>query len=129
MHTILVLEDDKLFQAVIHKKFDDFGWTMLPARSVVQAREYLANFPEIDAIWVDHFLLGNGDGLQFVSELKGNAAWKNLPVFVVSGSNDPNQEQSYIQLGVEKYYTKSEHRLDELIDDIKRVLDAPSFVA
>jgi hypothetical protein len=38
---------------------------------------------------------------------------------VVSNTATQEKVQSYISLGVDKYYTKADYRLDAIIEDIK----------
>lgn len=48
--------------------------------------------------------------------------WKDVPIFVVSNTASADKVQSYLQLGVNKYYTKADYRLDDIIKDIKTFL-------
>lgn len=45
--------------------------------------------------------------------------WKKIPIFVVSNSEGSKTIKAYVELGISKYYVKSNHRLDEIIKDIK----------
>ena len=81
--------------------------------------KYLESLERVDAIWLDHHLLGKEDGLDFVKKFKANGGkWNKIPVFVVSNAASPKTIQAYIKAGVSKYYVKSDHRLDEIINDI-----------
>ena len=139
--TILVIEDERPLLEVVNDKLEKSGFGVIAARSVDQvfnakleknglgiisarsirqALNYLENLAQIDAIWLDHNLLGKEDGLDFLKKFKANGGqWKKIPIFVVSNSEGPKTIQSYVNLGVSKYYVKSNHRLDEIIDDIK----------
>lgn len=142
--TILVIEDEKPLLEVINDKLEKSGFGVIAARSVEQAFNakleknslgavtvqsieqalmYLESLERVDAIWLDHHLLGNEDGLAFVKKFKANGGrWKKIPIFVVSNAASPKTVQSYIQSGVSKYYVKSNHRLDEIISDIESFL-------
>ena len=63
---------------------------------------------------------------QSVTNLKGNDNYKKIPVFVVSNTASPDKVQSYMRLGVNKYYVKAEHRLDEIIEEIHKYLANPT---
>ncbi len=139
--TILVIEDERPLLEVVNDKLEKNGFGVIAARSVDQvfnaklennglgiisaqsirqALDYLKNLAQIDAIWLDHNLLGKEDGLDFLKKFKANGGeWKKIPIFVVSNSEGAKTIQSYVDLGVSKYYIKSNHRLDEIIDDIK----------
>lgn len=139
--TILVIEDERPLLEAINAKLINSGFNVISARSVEeafnanikkddigaitidsieQALDYLENLERVDAIWLDHHLLGDENGLDFVKKFKANGGrWNKIPVFVVSNAANPKTIKSYIRSGVSKYYVKSDHRLDEIIKDIE----------
>ncbi len=120
--TILEIEDERPLLEAIKKKLELSGFSVLTARSVEQTHEYTKDVENIHAIWLDHYLLGKENGLDLVAQLKADESTKNLPIFVVSNTASPDKVQSYMHLGVTKYYTKSNFRLDQIIDNIKESL-------
>ncbi len=142
--TILVLEDERPLLEAITAKLQKSGFGVTTARSVEQAFnakldgngegvltvdslaraiQYLEELEQIDAVWLDHSLLGDEDGLDFVKKFKGNGGeWKKIPVFVVSNNENNTTVKAYMSAGVSKYYIKSNHRLDEIVKDIDRSL-------
>lgn len=122
--TILVMEDEKPLLEVIKAKLEAGGFTVVTARAVEQAMGYLKEGVKIDAIWLDHYLLGKESGLDFVAQLKADGTnWKQIPIFVVSNTASPDKVKSYLRLGVNKYYTKVDHSLGQIIADIKGFLE------
>lgn len=122
-HTILVIEDERPLLEAIKTKLNISNFSTLTARSVAEALAYLSSEQNVDAIWLDHYLLGQENGLDLVAQLKaGDSPWKKIPIFVVSNTASSDKVQSYIQLGVNQYYTKSDYRLDDIISDIKNFL-------
>ena len=144
--TILVIEDERPLLEVVNAKLEKSGFGVIAARSVdqvfnanleknalgiissqtiQQALEYLGDLEEVDAIWLDHNLLGKEDGLDFVKKFKANGGrWKNVPIFVVSNTGNPKTIQSYVNLGISKYYIKSNFKLDQIIKDIQSSFDS-----
>jgi CheY-like chemotaxis protein len=142
--TILVIEDERPLLEAISAKLEINGFTVIAARSVEQAfnanlkksdgnaltihsieeaLKYLESLERVDAVWLDHHLIGKEDGLDFVKKFKANGGkWRKVPVFVVSNAASPKTIKSYITTGVRKYYIKSDHRLDEIIKDITSAL-------
>ena len=120
---ILVVEDENSLLGIIKEQLELNGFTVATARTVEEAIGQINAFKKVDAIWLDHYLLGEDSGLDFVIKLKENDKWKKIPVFVVSNSGSVDVMQSYMQLLVAKYYVKAEHRLDEIISEIKLFLD------
>ena len=143
--TILVIEDERALLSVINAKLEKSGFEVITARSVdqvfnsnfekknpddisirtiTQALDYLSNLATVDAIWLDHNLLGKENGLDLVVKLKANGGqWKKIPIFVVSNTENPETIQSYLDLGKSTYYVKSNHRLDTIIGDIHSFFD------
>jgi DNA-binding response OmpR family regulator len=143
--TILVIEDERPLLEAINAKLEKNGFRVLSSRSVEQAfgaklvkndlgvitvhtieqaLMYLETLEQVNAIWLDHHLLGKESGFDFVKKIKANSGrWKKIPIFVVSNAASPKTVKSYIDAGVSKYYVKSDHRLDEIIEDIKSFLD------
>ena len=127
--TILVVEDERPLVKAIKMKLEKNDFAVVTARTIDQALQYLEDIPGIDVIWLDHYLPGKKTGLDFVAQLKSpKSKWANIPIFIVSNTASPNNVQSYIRLGVTKYCVKSDHRLDEIIGDIKSFLSNPKKI-
>jgi DNA-binding response OmpR family regulator len=122
--TVLVLEDEIPLQNAIKIKLGKSGFDVVTARTVDQAKNHLADIEGIDVIWIDHYLLGRETGLDFVAEVKNNPKWKKIPIFVVSNTASPDKIKAYLGLGINRYYTKSDFKLDTIIDEIKNILDS-----
>lgn len=123
MKTILVLEDEKPLADAISKKISLCGCEAVTARTVDQGVDYLEELPRIDAIWLDHYLLGKENGLDFVAKVKNDDRWKKIPIFAVSNTASPDKVQSYLQLGVEKFFTKSNYKLEDILNEIKKAME------
>lgn len=121
--TILVLEDELPLMKAIRIKLESAGFDVVTSRSVQQALNTMEDVEKIDAVWTDHYLLGNDTGLDFVSKMKSDPRWKDIPVFVVSVTASPHNVESYSSLGVKKFYTKHEYRIDDIIADMNSKLN------
>lgn len=123
--TILVVEDEQPLSRAITGELQKRGLHTVSARTADQALDYLKTLEKIDVVWLDHYLLGNRSGLELIAELKSeNSQWKDIPVFVVSNSVTDEKIQTYIELGATKYFVKSTHRLNEIIDDVLKHYEA-----
>ncbi|MBP9802580.1 response regulator [Patescibacteria group bacterium] len=123
-YNILVVEDERPLLEAIKTKLNISGFNTLSSRSVAEALSYLTTENNISVIWLDHYLLGQDNGLDLVAQLKDeDSPWKEIPIFVVSNTASSDKVQSYIQLGINQYYTKSDYRLDDIIADIKNFLN------
>jgi DNA-binding response OmpR family regulator len=144
--TILVIEDERPLLEIVNEKLLEKGFGVITARSVdqvfnamldknglgviaatniKQALDYLENLEHVDAIWLDHNLIGKENGIDFVKKFKANGGrWNKIPIFVISNTESSETIESYVDLGVSKYYVKSNHKLDEIIKDINNSLDS-----
>lgn len=124
--TVLLVEDEKPLLEIIKTGLEANGFNVFPARTMEQAYSYLGLGGSADAIWLDHYLLGEESGFDFVTELKapGNP-WEHTPIFIVSNTANPDTFQAYTNLGISKYYIKAEHKLESIINEIKSFLNNP----
>ncbi len=123
-YTILVIEDELPLQDAIRIKLENIGLRVVTARSVKQALSYLEELETVDVIWLDHYLLGQANGLQFVTTIKNEQSkYRTIPIFVVSNSIGQDKIATYIKLGVDKYYTKTDFTLAEIIADVRQAVE------
>ena len=115
---ILVVEDENSLRKAISVSLKKHQYEVLMATSADEAINALSANGKVDAIWLDHYLLNNETGLDFLQKMKTQELWKDIPVFVVSNSVDDNKVNSYYVMGIEKYYIKAENSLDTIIVDI-----------
>ncbi len=139
--TILIIEDERPLLKVIQDKFEKGGDRVITSRnverafatdiaegplgtislsSIERALSHLADLGKVDAIWLDHNLLGTENGVDFVIRLKANGGqWKTIPIFVVSNAADETVKAAYAKLGVHQYYVKAEHKLEDIVKDVR----------
>ncbi len=120
--TVLVVEDEIPLQNAIRSKLEKSNYLVVTARSVEQAIKHLRVVKDIDIVSLDHYLLGKENGLDFLTKVKNHNKLKNIPIFVVSNTASSEKVNSYLQLGIEKYYTKSDFRLDQIIGAMNQSL-------
>ncbi|HEU0085632.1 MAG TPA: response regulator [Candidatus Paceibacterota bacterium] len=122
--TILVVEDERPLLEAIKRKLELNGFSVVTARSTEQAYSYIEDIGKIDAVWLDHYLLGKESGLDFVARCKAEGSGcKDIPIYVVSNTASADKVQSYLRFGITKYFVKAEHRLDEMIKEIRLHLE------
>lgn len=119
---ILVLEDEKPLSRVIQAKLEKTGFHSYMAQSVEEGQRLLNKIKDIDAIWLDHYLLGEEDGLSFAKECKRDSKYKDIPIFLVSNTASQEKILQYRHLGVNKCYLKAETQLNRVIQEISSFL-------
>lgn len=122
-NTVLIIEDEVVLIKVIKMRFEMEGFDVQSARSVQEAFEILKKNPTISVIWLDHYLLGKETGLDFVSKLKEDERLSKIPIYVVSNTASNEKFNSYIKLGVNNYFVKSDFKLETIVKEIKESLD------
>jgi len=122
---ILVLEDERPLLQAIKIKLEKSGFEVVSSRNVEQAKIHINEILKVDVIWLDHYLIGKGDGLDFIAWCKEgtNNKCNQIPIFVVSNTVSSDKVASYIKLGATKYYVKSNHKLDEIVQEIHKSLE------
>ena len=61
--TILAIEDEKPLLDAIRIRLENMGFRALTARSIEEAIGKLQSGERVDAIWLDHYLIGQENGL------------------------------------------------------------------
>lgn len=116
--TVLVVEDERPLATAITKKLQISGFETALATSVKDAVKLL-KVQRIDAIWLDHYLFGDANGIDFVRLIKARDDWRHIPIYAVSNTAGDDKVKAYLKLGINNYYVKSNHRLDEIIAAIQ----------
>lgn len=123
--TVLVVEDEKGLASAVKDALTINGFEVIGAKSADEAAKQLKVAGKVDAIWLDHYLMGSASGLDFVIELKSHSEWCKIPVFIVSNTASQQNVHSYIRLGVTNYYTKADYDIGQIISDLKFTLNNP----
>ncbi|MEI6228430.1 MAG: response regulator [Candidatus Saccharibacteria bacterium] len=116
---ILVLEDERALKIAINHSLIKSGFDIVEASKVDEALKLLEENGSVDAVWLDHYLLGGDNGIDFLGKLKENDQWKNIPVFVVTNLVSDDKITTYEVLGIESYFVKSDNSLTDIIASIK----------
>ncbi len=118
---VLVVEDSESLAKAVSIKLKSTNYGVLTANSYNQAIKYLKKNKNIRAIWLDHWLHGKETGLDVLRYVKQDEKLKDIPVFIVSSSGD-EWSKMYEELGVTKYYIKSDHLMATIIQEITTYL-------
>ena len=122
-HTILILEDDQPLTRALSDALVKNGFAVFTAATVEGGIKKLEHTKHIDVIWLDHYLLGTENGIDFVVKVKNHPEWKSIPIFVVSNTASAPSIRSYLELGVSNFYTKSDYDMTQIISDIEATLE------
>lgn len=118
---VLVVEDDKPLQDAIVLKLTKEGIVTTTAVNFDEAIAALEKEGLFDAIWLDHYLLGDKDGYEVVKVAQNDSRWKNIPIFLISNTINPEKVRPYFDAGIVRFYVKSDYKLEEILNDIKSI--------
>lgn len=121
--TVLVVEDERQLANAVKEALGVHDFNVVTARTAEEGIAQLKNLKTVDAIWLDHYLMGTSNGLDFVIQIKSDPEWSKIPVFIVSNTASQQNVHSYIRLGVTNYYTKADYDIGQIINDLKFTLD------
>lgn len=121
--TVLVVEDERQLANAVKEALGAHDFNVVTARTAEEGIAQLKNLKTVDAIWLDHYLMGTSNGLDFVIQIKSDPQWSKIPVFIVSNTASQQNVHSYIRLGVTNYYTKADYDIGQIINDLKFTLD------
>jgi two-component system chemotaxis response regulator CheY len=115
---VLVIDDSKL----IHKMFS----VLLPKSELVhamdgrEALQRLAEHPDVELMFLD-INMPNMNGLEFLQQVKADAALAHIPVIIVSTEGKEQDTIRGLQAGAAAY-VKKPFRNDTILDLVRRVL-------
>lgn len=123
--TVMVVEDEEMLLRAIERKLEKSGKKVIGCVSAEEALDFLQKGPTLpDIIWLDYYLK-DMNGLEFMSRLKENPDWADLPVVVVSNSASVEKVSKMQALGVRKYLLKAESKLEDLVGLVDEIGAGP----
>jgi len=109
---LLVVEDELSYLELIVLKCEKIGFDVISARTVDEAQYLLKELATVelkpvtvDAIWLDHFL-PDKNGNDFLTAVRQDSAWKDIPVFLVTNAIETDIVNWYLRNGAVQYYAK-----------------------
>lgn len=101
---ILIVDDEPFNIDTLEQELDDLGYTTVSAANGRLALAQVAA-EDPDLILLD-IMMPEMDGFQVLSQLKANAAWRDIPVIIISAMTDLGSIVKGIKLGAEDYLAK-----------------------
>lgn len=119
---IMVVEDDHYLLTAIDKKLSMSGFTVKPYLNGKQALESLSKSIALpDAICLDYFL-GDMTGADFMEKLSKNELWRDIPVLILSNSDEEQSIISTLALGAKIYMLKTQYKLEDVVVQLNELL-------
>jgi CheY-like chemotaxis protein len=118
--TILVVEDNDSLSKLIQLKLEESGYQVLSAMNGEDALKMVKKTIP-DLVWLDVYLPGI-NGLELLKRLRGDVKTKDVKVAIVSVSGSNKKIEIAEKLSIEGYFVKSNYKLDELIEQVDKIL-------
>jgi len=113
----MVVEDDPASRELLSQMLTKAGWTVSTAENgAVGLSELGQRVP--DVILLD-LMMPVMDGFDFLTELRGNEAHRNLPVVVVTSKDLTEEERQSLQGSVQRVLQKGMFKREELLATLR----------
>jgi DNA-binding response OmpR family regulator len=120
--TVLVIDDDPVILELLRVNFEIEGFDVICAVDGEDGfRKAQAEQPDIV---ISDIMMPRRDGLQLLTDLKGDPTTEDLPVILLSAKAQKTEVQQGLDLGADDYITKPFDPL-ELIDRLNAVMTRP----
>ena len=116
---ILVVEDELALSGAIKLKLNNESFDVLVSDNVSEAKKIFDD-NEVSLVWLDHYLKGYETGLDLIAYVKKKD--DKVPVIVVTNNVSSAEQFSYMKLGVDKYCVKTNYTLNELVDEVVKLV-------
>jgi len=118
---IMWIEDDEFLNDIIDRKLVSTKCIILKATEGGEALKIISeNLP--DVILLDIVLPGM-DGFEILHKIKSDDKTKNVPVIMLSNLGQDSSEKKSKSLGAARFLVKATMTLDEIIEQIKVVIE------
>jgi CheY-like chemotaxis protein len=119
---VLVVEDDTANREMFRRLLENKGWTAIEAENGRVALERVAETPP-DIILLD-LMMPEMDGFQFVAELRKRAAWRSIPIVVITAKDLTAEDRLRLNGSVEKILQKGAYSREALLSELRDLVPA-----
>lgn len=117
--TVLVIDDDPVILELLRVNFEIEGFDVICASDGEEGLQR-AHADQPDVV-ISDVMMPRRDGLQVLTDLKGDPRTEDLPVILLSAKAQRSEVQHGLDLGADDYITKPFDPL-ELIDRLNAVM-------
>ncbi len=114
---VLVVEDDDSARRMLRRTLELAAWDVEEADDGDVALERIAEHKP--ALILLDLMMPRMDGFTFVSELRKNPEWHDIPVVVITAKDLDRQERERLQGSVEQILQKGGYRRDDLLREVR----------
>jgi two-component system chemotaxis response regulator CheY len=101
----LVIDDSRAIRLMVGKTVRELGFEVLEAGNGVEGLAQLQAAGRVDLVLVD-WNMPEMDGYQFLLAARGNSAWRDMPIIMVTTETEMSQMQRALDAGASEYIMK-----------------------
>jgi CheY-like chemotaxis protein/anti-sigma regulatory factor (Ser/Thr protein kinase) len=120
--SVLIVDDDDVLRRGVRQALEKEGWRVSEADNGRTGLERLTQAPP-DVIVLD-LMMPEMDGFEFCDELRKSAAWRRIPVIVITAKDLTQDERQRLNGGVERILQKDAPTRDEMLREVSATLSA-----
>lgn len=118
--TVLIADDDRALVHMLGAQFRKRGWDVAQAFDAMQAVMYATRPPQPDVVVLDLGMPG-GTGFKVLERLSRSAKTSNIPVVVITGSQDDETKDRALGMGAIELHEKPVEP-EALIDEVEDIV-------
>jgi DNA-binding response OmpR family regulator len=119
--SILWVEDDKLIGSILGRKFANSDFNLIHANN---GQEALGMLKESNPdIFILDLMLPGMDGFEILQKIRMESKFNKTPAIILSNLSKPSDFEKAKMLGVSKFLVKASSSLDQIILEVKNILD------
>jgi len=123
--SVLVVDDDNPTREMVKKMLERAGWEAMDAENGLVALERLKE--KIPAVILLDLMMPEMDGFEFITRLRREEPWRNIPVIVVTSKDiTMDEHRKLISSNAGKILRKDAYTYQELLEDLRK-LAVPSM--
>lgn len=125
MAKILILEDEKAMSDLITIKFKVEGFEVDQVTNVAEARAKLNDKSSVYNAILTDYLLPDGNSIDFISSVRDQAQYKNLPIVVMTNYIEDISADRLQELYVNKIIVKYQSVPAQMVEIVKQLIGVP----
>ena len=117
---VLVVEDEAEMRELLQRFLQSEGWVVVEAQNGREALDRISeNKPRL--ILLD-LMMPTMDGFEFLDELRKHAAWRSIPVLVITAKDLTAEERRRLDGRVNKILQKAAYSREELLAEVRELV-------
>lgn len=117
---ILLVEDDQMTRNMLGTMLRKAGWQVQLAENGIMALQHLTTV--VPDLIISDLMMPEMDGFEFVSQVKNNAIWRQIPVVILTAKDLTQAERNQLNTQVARIFQKGNYQREELLQEVHQCL-------